>query len=254
MKIASHVLLYNQDKWILQNIENAAPYVDKIYIAWSDFSWTYNKNARKDFKNKTSLEILKKSKYFDKIEIIKGLWDTEEAQRNACVDKAKADGMDYLLIHDADEFYTYQDFEKMVKTIKENPNFDYYRTGWISFWKNFNNIIVKSDGQKILGYPEIALNLKRDVKFQRCRRLNGDKVYVMDVLCYHASYILSDNECWEKINTWGHSHQFDTKKWFDTKWKKWDKNSRDLHPITPSDWHKTEDFKGILPEVLNNNK
>jgi hypothetical protein len=250
MRIASHVLLYNQDKWILQNIANAAPFVEKIYVAWSEEPWLYNKNARKDFKNKSNLDVLKQSEFFDKIVLIRGKWDTEEAQRNACVEAAKKDGMDYLLIHDADEFYTYEDFGKIIQGISNNPGFDYYKTGWISFWKDFSNIIIKGDGQYIIGYPEIALNLKKDIKFQRCRRLTGSKYFILDALCYHASYVLTDDECWEKINTWGHSHQFNTKKWFDEKWKAWNENSRNLHPITPSDWFKTEKFKGELPEVL----
>lgn len=250
MKIASHVLLYNQDRWILQNIANAAPFVETIYIAYSTKPWTYNKNARNLFSNKTKLNILKQSPFYSKIVILEGVWETEEAQRNACVDKAKADGMDYLLIHDADEFYTYDGFKQIISTINTNPDFDLYRTPWISFWKTFENIIVKQDGQKILGYPEIAINLKRNIKFQRCRKTTGISIYQMNVLCHHASYILSDIECWEKINTWGHSHQFNAQKWFDEKWKKWDLNTRDLHPITPKDWFKTEKFIGTLPEVL----
>lgn len=250
MKIASHVLLFSQDKWILKNIENAAPFVDKIYIAWSDKPWTYNKNARGTFFNRTNPNMLKKSKYFDKIVLIKGVWETEEAQRNACVEAAKKDGMDFLLVHDADEFYTFSEFERMVKTIKDNPDFDYYRTPWISFWKNFENIIVKENGEKILGYPEVALNLNRGVKFQRCRRLTGSKVMNMDIVCHHASYVLDDGACWEKISTWGHSHQFNRKNWYDTKWKKWTPKTRNLHPITPKDWYKTEKFTKQLPEIL----
>lgn len=250
MKIASHVLLYNQDKWILQNIANSAPFVDKIYVSWSKLPWNYNKNARKTFTNQSKPEILDKSPYRDKIVLIKGVWDKDEDQRNACLAAAKADGMDYLLIHDADEFYTTADFKKIVDNIHKNPDFDYYTTPWITFWKNFNNVLAKSSGSIISGYPEVALNINSGNKFIRCRRPSGDKIYQMDALCHHASYVLSDKECWEKINTWGHAHQFNTKKWYDNKWKKWNKNTTNLHPISPKEWHKAVSYDKNLPEVL----
>ena len=44
MKFGVHMLYFNQDKWILKTIENCAPFVDKIYIAWSEKPWNYNEN------------------------------------------------------------------------------------------------------------------------------------------------------------------------------------------------------------------
>lgn len=253
MKFATHVLLFSQDKWILKNIENSGPFVDKIYISWSDEPWTYNKNARGNFKNKSNLDLLKKSKYYDKIEIVSGVWDTEEDQRNSCVEKAKIDGIDYLITHDADEFYTNSDFSLIIETISKNQNYDYYTTPWVSFWKTFDNIIIGENGSQIIGYPEIAININRNVKFTRCRKPSGDKVMQLDSLCYHASYVLNDSECWEKISTWGHAHQFNREKWYNDKWLKWNTDSKNLHPISPSAWSRTEYFdKNKLPQVLKN--
>jgi hypothetical protein len=252
MKFATHILLFNQDKWIIQNIENSGHFVDKIYISWSDKPWNYNKNARNDFKNNTNLDILKKSKYYDKIVIIKGVWDTEHEQRNACVDMAIKDGIDYLITHDADEFYTYDDFNKLLNDIKKNPDFDYYTTPWVTFWKDLNNIMFRENGETIMGHPEIAINLNRNVRFVSLRKPSGNKVKQLNSLCYHASYVLSDDECWSKINTWGHSHQFNTKSWFDNKWLNWKPGDTCMHPITPCLWYGTKYFdKSELPEVLN---
>ena len=91
MKIATHVVLFGQDKWIMKNIENSYPHVDKIYIAYSEKPWGYNPKARNIYKNSFDLNIIKNSQYIDKITIIEGDWLTEEAQRNACVNKAKED-------------------------------------------------------------------------------------------------------------------------------------------------------------------
>lgn len=251
MKIASHVLLFNQDKWILKNIENSAPFVDKIYVAWSELPWEYNKNARKTFRNKSQLSILDKSPHKDKIEIIKGIWSTDEAQRNACLDAAKRDGMDYLLIHDADEFYTEKDFKKLIDGIKQNPDYDYYTTPWISFWKDFEHIIIKKNNDIILGYPEVAINLNREHRFVRCRKPSGTKVKQLNSLCHHASYVLTDEECFTKINTWGHAHEFNTQVWYETKWLNWTTETTSLHPISPNEWWTTKKYESKLPKVLN---
>lgn len=51
MKFGVHMLYFNQDKWILKTIENCAPFVDKIYIAWSEKPWNYNDSASKFINN-----------------------------------------------------------------------------------------------------------------------------------------------------------------------------------------------------------
>lgn len=251
MKIATHVLLFNQDKWIMKNIENAYNYVDKIYISYSEKPWNYNINARNQYKNIINLDIIKNSKFFDKIVLIEGDWNTEEEQRNTCIEFAKKDNIDYLITHDADEFYTNSGFRDLVKGIIDNPEFDYYTTPWVTFWKDFDNVICDDKNNLVIGYPEIAINLNRGIKFKRCRIPTGDKIKRLNSLCYHASYVLSDDECLTKINTWGHSHQFDTKKWYNDKWLNWNESVTCLHPISPCIWFNTKKYDiNDLPEIL----
>lgn len=72
------------------------------------------------------------------------------------------------------------------------------------------------------GYPEIAVNLKRDIKFVRCRRPNSRNGYKLNVVCYHMCFVFdSDEDCYRKINTWGHSHQFNIDEWYKRNWKNW---------------------------------
>ncbi|MCK9416554.1 hypothetical protein M0Q97_07855 [Candidatus Dojkabacteria bacterium] len=249
MKIATHILFFNQDNWILKNIEMIGPYVDKIYVAWSEFPWSYNSKARENFKNRSNIELLKQSKYYNKIVLIKGDWKLDEDQRNSCLNEAKKDGMDFLLIIDADEFYKKEDLEKLILDIKNNPDYEYYTTPWFTYWKDFNHIIVNKENSIICGYPEVCVNLKYNNKFIRCRKPSGTKIKQLTSICGHASYVLTNEECWSKINTWGHAHQFDSKKWYNDKWLLWNENTIDLHPINPSSWYKT--IK--TPENLNLN-
>ncbi len=251
MKFATHVLCFGQDKWIMKNIQNAYPHVDKIYIAYSDKPWNYNPNARNLHSISMDLSEIKKSQYADKVEIIEGVWDTEEAQRNACVDAAKRDGIDYLFIHDADEFYTHQDFQKMIQWITSHPNFSLYRCPWYNFWKTSNLITIKEDGEMVAGYPDICINLNMNMRFQNKRTATKDNIGIInDVICYHMSYVLTDEEVKRKLETWGHTNDFDIYKWYENKWLNWNENSTGLHPIQPNAWYKAINFNGELPEVL----
>ena len=71
------------------------------------------------------------------------------------------------------------------------------------------------------------------------------------MLCYHASFVLSNEECWNKINTWGHTHQFKLKRWYKQKWLKWNIDTINLHPVTPKAWSQAIQYNGTLPEVLS---
>ena len=251
MKIASHVLYFNQDNWILKHIEMVAPFVDKIYVAWSELPWTYNPNARKDYKNDSDPEFLKQSPYYDKIELIKGTWNLDEEQRNSCLDAAKRDGMDYMLIIDADEFYYLDDVANIVNDIKNNPDYDVYNSRFTYYWKDFKHLLSPPNGSPIQDGVSVAINVKTS-RFTRCRATNGKKAKQLPYVCWHGSYVLTDAECWEKINIWGHAHQFNKEAWYKTKWLDWNEDTTNLHPIQPSAWYKavpiSEEIE--LPEVL----
>ena len=68
---------------------------------------------------------------------------------------------------------------------------------------------------------------------------------------HHASFVLSNEECWNKINTWSHTHQFKTKKWYKNKWLNWDIDTIDLHPVNPQAWARAVEYDELLPEVLS---
>tara|TARA_Y100000816_G_C26093420_1_gene578167 strand:- start:606 stop:1382 length:777 start_codon:yes stop_codon:yes gene_type:complete len=257
MKIAVHMLLFNQDKFILKTLENCGEFVDKIYIGWSRVPWNYNATAQ-NIINKTNLNILKQSKYYDKIQVVIGEWKLDEDERNACRLKAKEDGMDYLIIQDCDEFYTREGYKNLINSIKNNPDYDYYNSEWIVFWKNLKYCVVGENWKRgqICGDVEVAINLNKDIEFVRARspgrngRRCGNFLKIQNATCYHLCFVLTDEECWNKINTWGHSHQFNINEWYKNVWLNWNPTMINIHPITPNAWHKTLEFKGPLPKEL----
>lgn len=261
MKIATHVLVFGQDKWLMRNLENAYPHVDRIYLSAGWQPWTYNPQARSKYKNTFHANLVLEpafDKYRDKIVVISANWDTEEQQRNDCAEQAAKDGMDYLIIHDADEFYFHDQFRDIIQHIKENPDHDYYNIAWYCFWKSFNYILLDRGGDKIAGYPEFAINLKRGVRFESKRRPNkrGDVFTIAPSvgICYHGSYVLTDEELLQKINTWGHTNDFNKDLWYNEVWLKWKPEMMNLHLVSPSAWSQAVEFKGELPEVIKDLK
>lgn len=260
MKIATHVLVFGQEKWLMKNFENAYPHVDKIYVSVGYFPWSYNPQARDKYKNTFHLNLLfepEYDKYRDKLVGISADWKNEEDQRNACVDAAIRDGMDYLIIHDADEFYFHLHFENAINQIKANPDHDYYAIAWYCFWKSFGYILLDANGNKITGYPQFAINLKRGVRFESKRRPNKTDCYTIpkqEAVCYHASYVLNDAEVLQKIETWGHANDFNREQWYKDVWLAWKPTMKNLHLVSPQAWSKADHYDGGLPEVIKDLK
>lgn len=262
MKFATFVLAYNQDKWIMRNIENAYPHVDKIYVGYSHYPWNYNPASRYSKLNSFNIDILKNSPYYDKIQIVEGNWEHEYDERNEILNIVKQDGFDYLMIHDADEFYFHEDFEKLKSIIRNNPEYDAYCVKLLTFWKSFNYVLISpevwSDGAKlegpISGMAEVVMNLKSDHKFTHIRYSGAQKYLIInekDLVYYHGSYVLSNEELYRKIKTWAHTVNFDTDKWFNEKWLNWTPETINLHPIWPHAWTRAEKYTGKLPEVIS---
>jgi hypothetical protein len=231
-------------------IENCAPHVEKIYIAYSPYPWTYNPSARKNFMNRTSPDILKQSPHYHKIHLIEGVWTKEEDQRNECLEQAQQDGIDFLFTHDADEFYTHTDYQKMLDFISQNPENDYYKARWYTFWKSFDFVLVDDQGKLDSSCPEVVINCRKNIKFKHLRVPEGVKFETMDVICYHGSYVLTDEEVYEKISTWGHAVHFDRTLWFILKWLAWKPAMKNLHPAIPKAWKTAIEYNGSLPEVI----
>ena len=106
-----------------------------------------------------------------------------------------------------------------------------------------------------VGYPQIFINLKNGVRFQKKRNPNGTKIInIPNVTCYHASYVLTDDELREKLKTWGHHNDFDVDVWFNNIWLKWTPNMINMHPVNPPAWYKAVEFNEKLPEVLKDLK
>lgn len=266
MRFCALILFYDCDQFILRTIANCAPHVEKIFVSYSPFPWMYNSQAREKFKNPSNPELLKQSAHWEKIELVCGDWKTEEDQRNEVLEKAKREGFDYLIIQDADEFFRYEDYASNLQEIIANPGYPFYRTPWYQFWKSLDQIVLcRYSFLYRHGRPEVklrhtpisysmafAIDLKAEIKFKHCRMpTNADDYFVLSGICFHLSYVMSDEQVERKIRTYGHSNQIDHDRWLKYKWYGWYPKTRNLHPIDPSVWTRTIPFQGELPSELS---
>jgi len=271
MIFATQVMIFGQDKWVMRNLENAYPHVDRIYVVYPYVPFSeYNSKARELYQlNTFDLDLIRKSKYANKITVIKGEWPDETTQRNECLQLAKKDGVDYLMIHDADEFYFHDHFEKLKDIIKNDTYIDntgtkreLYLVKGCVFWKSLkyttmtDYIITNYDvpiGGKISGIYEAVINLHEDIRYINRRNTHANRYMVIehtDVLMYHTAYVLSNEELLKKLKTWSHSVDFDVDKWYNEVWLKWTPEMKNLHPIFPYEFTHAEPYDGKLPEVI----
>jgi len=113
MQIAVHVLAYDVNRYINAMLRNVAPHVDKIYIAYPQRPWNYIPSSRETRVNPTRLEDINLGDFHNKVEIIQGDWATDEETRNACFDRVKAEGFDWLIIHG----FTSESSSRVIRTV-----------------------------------------------------------------------------------------------------------------------------------------
>lgn len=254
MKIAAHVLAYNVNKFIAPVIKNLENNVDKIFIAYSELPWSYNENNRNNI-NKTSLSYLKElaANSLCEIEIIEGVWNTEEGMRNSCLKRAKEEHFDWLIIQDADEFYTESSWIKIKKILLEDNVTDHFTTTWYQFWKSPKYVIQYDNGSIKSTNAGFAVRCTSDLIFERMRKCNFKNSVVLDIPCFHYGYIWNDDEMKDKISAWGHTNDFFTnpKEWYELKWKLWNLNTINLNVVWPSSWKRAIVFPYEQPEFAN---
>ena len=241
MKIATHVLAYNVNRFLKEVLENMEPHVDKIYIAYSEKPWGYVNTSRNNSTNPTKLSDVILASASKKIELVQGDWLTEEEMRNECLNRARVEGFDWFLVQDADEFYTEESWDQIKRTLLRNKSDDHFKTTWYNFWKSSQYVLVYPNGSIKHTNASFAFRCKSNINFVR-KRWHMDNSTVLDYPCYHYGYVMSDIEMEEKISTWGHANELFAKSWYKYKWKNWNESTIYLHPTNPFSWSKAIRF------------
>jgi hypothetical protein len=236
MQLAVHVLTYDVNRYINAMLRNVAPHVDKIYLAYSKRPFSYIPSSRETRTNPTHLEDIDLRGYKSKVEVIHGDWATEEDARNACFERAKGEGFDWLIIQDADEFYTEESWAHIRRHLEQRPDCELFKTTWFNFWKSSEFIIVHPRGSIKDLNAGFAIRCREGLKFVSARRSNSTNIRMLDCPCYHYGWVKPDQEMLEKVTQYSHSHQFNGRRWYEIKWLNWNYNTINLGPFGTS-WH-----------------
>jgi len=210
-KIAVLTIAYNEPE-IGKCIEQWKGLVDKHLVLISSQPWNGVNVGDEGTKENTG-----------DAEVIERFWDTEAQQRDWGLGILR--DYDYVLIIDPDEFYTLEDRQKIISSLKGD---DAYRAEkMLTYWKTRDYIFDPIDRHK----PIIAVN-PRKVRFCEHRQTQPfDKSYpfteqapLIPVTCHHFSWVHSDEKVKEKIQSYSHAYDIPID-WFEEVWKKWTPDS-----------------------------
>jgi hypothetical protein len=251
MLIAAHMLGYGVNRFLPDCVTHVLPYVDKLFIGYSAKPFTYNDRAREAGLNPTPRESFAALADDGKLEIVDGEWATEEEARNACLDAARRQGFDWLLVIDADEFYTEQAWEQLLGVLRGSAQHDLIITTWYNFFKSSAYVIVERDGTIKSTNVGFALRCLGANRFRHRRLTTASRIQVVDCPCYHYGYVMSDAEMYQKISTWSHAADFNRERWYRLKWLNWTLNTKNLHPVVPTAWRKAVCFPLPQPDFAH---
>jgi len=274
MKIAFGIILCNGDDFLEECVQQVYDFADQIVIAegatrtWMrTFQW-----ETPESKDKTNdiLKRLKKNDKDNKISIVHSLWDDKIHQSNGYMELVD-DDTDYIWQLDSDEFYMFDDLEKVKNyLIKESPS--YVTVKQLHFFKNFETIATgQSQGwgwetpqpriQKfykgcryIEHRPPMIVNPQTNIPNDQIKLQNLTEQ--TEVMCFHYSYV-TDKQVREKMAYY--AEEFPQaprlKTWIKDVWEQWDINKfyvERTFGTHPTAWQNsiTVPYKTIHPEHM----
>lgn len=165
--------------------------------------------------------------------VISGVWENQAEQFNAGLETFT--NFDWVLIVDADEFYTRDDVKHLIVDMV-NTDADVIRAPDMEvYWKtpDFRILPRQTDNPVVAVRPHVRFTEKRSVD-----SINSTET---DATLHHLSYVRTDEDMLKKIHSFEHSNEFDLDKWYNEKWLDWNNTAEknfDLHPVVPEQFKK----------------
>lgn len=224
-KYAVCIIAHRESEFIAACLKNWEGIVDKRLVLISSRAWNGDSN-RDDGTIGIANQLAD--------EVVVGEWKTEAEQRSWGL--ARLYDYDYVLIVDADEFYTKEDQKKIIEALDRpiyleyTPDFNNLRhvpafkcDRITTYWKTHEYIFDPPDKHK----PIIAVDSKqlycyehRQFKYPYSEYALCDYAPKIDVTCHHFAYAKSDEKIKEKIQSFSHADNIH-KDWYEEIWSKW---------------------------------
>jgi hypothetical protein len=219
MKVAVLITAYNEGEYIAQCIKQWEGYVDKVTVLLSVYPW----NGQPVEDDGTLFKARKAG-----AEVIAHHWNTEHEQRSwGC---ARLYDYDWVIICDADEFYTKEDKDKLFKTLENTEEACFRANKVITYWKH-KYVLEPPDTHK----PIVAVDPKR-IKFWEYRMPSivseprfTDWQPVVDISMHHFSWSKPNHKIKAKIDNYSHNNLI-RPDWYMETWLKWTPDMKNVRP------------------------
>lgn len=220
MRFAVSIVAYNEGRYILPCLRQIPRWVEKVLLIADENPWGGEraKMAHLTFEHAHD--------YCDgRVEIQRRIhFSTEHLARTWSLGRLY--DFDWVIILDADEFYTPEDWGKMKDALENaSSEADVMRCEFITYWKDFEHRFEPPDRHRGI----IAVNPKHTV-FNDRRETVEQMSQDAPVFCHHLSWVRDDDEVWQKIQNWEHRYDFDLNRWFNKVWKAWEPNMVGIRP------------------------
>ena len=125
-------------------------------------------------------------------------------------------GVDVLVWADSDWILELSEMQRLVETLAvSDPSTTLHQIGGHNYWRDFKH----SEGQRELDIG-IAYNTRLASIFDvACADPNRVK---LDILCHHPGWVLSEEEIFNKLHSWGHAPYYKARGFYENEWLKKD--------------------------------
>ena len=210
MKLGIQILAFREANRIVPAIEQYYDIADRIVVAVSLKPW--HSNLEPD--NTASLAKGTQAAVYT------GEWETETDQRNFTLERME--DMDFILIAPPDRFYTKEDLALIRLFVDNQAEKGVYGLYSLNYWKNFNTVIWPT-----YDLPAALFSRKTDdgnyAHFRYANELDSGHThrgYLPGVMSHHISWIKTDKEMLEKIQSYTHAGEV-LDGWYENCWLSW---------------------------------
>ena len=165
-------------------------------------------------------------------EVVVGDWDTEAHQRNYGLNYFKDKGCDWVLIVDADEYYSPESIAKLSYSLEQDVE-AIVANDMVVYWKDIDHVVTPRQEDR----PIVAIRPNQHFIIGRNSFSNIGET---EATLHHLSYVRDDENMLKKINSFTHADEFNTDEWYNDVWLDWDEGDTDLHPVNPAQFKVAE--------------